>query len=117
MQALFYAVGAAVIGIIAVSAFRLTRTLGKAPLLWLVYLVAAVATAVTETEDVRLILAAGVLVWLVRAPRPTWLRGAPGLLFAPIGGRPGPGAARTDRRVLHLRRGGDTASTRAWRHS
>jgi chromate transporter len=86
MQALFYAVGAAVIGIIAVSAYRLTRkTLSRTPLLWLVYLVTAIATAITETEDVRLILGGGVLVWLVRAPKPSWLRGAPGLLFAQIG--------------------------------
>jgi chromate transporter len=85
MQAVFYAVGAAVIGIIAVSAYRLTRkTLGRASLLWLVYLVVAVATAITQSEDVRLILAAGVLVWLVRAPKPSWLRGAPGLLLAPL---------------------------------
>ena len=85
MQAMFYAVGAAVIGIIAVSAYRLSRkTLGRAPLLWAVYAVVAVATAMTETEDVRLILAAGVLVWIVRGPRPTWLRGTSGLLLAPV---------------------------------
>jgi chromate transporter len=87
MQAVFYAVGAAVIGIIAYSAYRLTRkTIGRDALLWLIYLVSAVATAVTETEDVRLILAAGVLVWLARtAPRRGWLGGAPGLLFTPLG--------------------------------
>lgn len=87
MQAVFYAVGAAVIGIIAYSAFRLTRkTIGRDALLWLIYLVSAVATAVTETEDVRLILGAGVLVWLARtAPRRGWLGGAPGLLFTPLG--------------------------------
>ena len=87
MQAVFYAVGAAVIGIIGYSAYRLTRkTIGRDALLWLIYLVSAVATAVTETEDVRLILGAGVLVWLARtAPRPGWLGGAPGLLFTPLG--------------------------------
>ena len=85
MQAMFYAVGAAVIGIIAVSAYRLSRkTLGRAPLLWAVYAVVAVATAMTETEDVRLVLAAGVLVWLVRGPRPTWRHGTSGLLLAPV---------------------------------
>jgi chromate transporter len=87
MQAVFYAVGAAVIGIIACSAYRLTRkTLGRARLLWGIYLVSAVATAVTETEDVRLILAGGILAWLVRAP-PSWSgRAAPGLLAAPLAG-------------------------------
>lgn len=87
MQAVFYAVGAAVIGIIACSAYRLTRrTLGRARLLWGIYLVSAIATAVTETEDVRLILAGGALAWLVRAP-PSWPgRVAPGLLAAPLAG-------------------------------
>ena len=86
MQAVFYAVGAAVIGIIAWSAYRLTRkTLGRAGLLWTIYLVSAVATVVTETEDVRLILGGGVLAWLVRTgPPPAWLGGAPGLLAAPL---------------------------------
>lgn len=88
MQAVFYAVGAAVIGIIAHSAFRLTRkTVGRAPLLWAAYLAAAVTTAVTEREDVRLILAAGVVVWLVRTPpRMDWLRGGTtSLLAVPLG--------------------------------
>jgi chromate transporter len=73
MQAVFYGVGAAVIGIIAGSAFKLTRrTLGTSWLLWGVYLVAATVTVVTETENVLLFVAAGALVWLVRA-RP-WRR-------------------------------------------
>ena len=87
MQAVFYGVGAAVIGIIACSAYRLTRkTLGEARLLWAIYLVSAIATAITETEDVRLILAGGVVVWLARsARRQGWLGGAPALLLAPAG--------------------------------
>jgi chromate transporter len=85
VQAVFYAVGAAVIGIIAYSAYRLTRkTLADDRLLWAIYLVSAVATVITETEDVRLILAGGMLVWLVRAARGRgWLGGAPALLLAP----------------------------------
>jgi len=67
MQAVFYGVGASVIGIIAVSAYKLTRkTVGKDWLLWLIYAVAAAFTVVTETESVWLFLAAGALVWLVR---------------------------------------------------
>jgi chromate transporter len=88
VQALFYAVGAAVIGIIAYSASRLTRkAIGGAKLLWTVYLVAAAATVITESEEVLLFLAAGVLVWLVKAPPGVrWLRGnAPTLLLAPLG--------------------------------
>jgi chromate transporter len=86
MQAVFYGVGAAVIGIIAGSAFKLTRrTLGPSRLLWGIYLVAAAVTVVTETENVLLFVAAGTLVWLVRT-RP-WRRiGSPQMaaLGAPL---------------------------------
>src|SRR3954466_4684662 len=69
MQAVFYGVGAAVIGIISRSAYGLTRkTVGKDLLLWGIFLVVAVATAVTGREIVPLILAAGALVWIVRTP-------------------------------------------------
>ena len=74
MQAVFYGVGAAVIGIIAISAYKLTtRTIGRDKLLWAVFLVAFGVTVVIEAESVLMFLAAGVLVWLVRAP-PKWLR-------------------------------------------
>jgi len=69
MQAVFYGVGASVIGIIAVSAWKLTaRTIGADKLRWAIYLVAAGTTIVTESEVAWLFLLAGVLVWLVRAP-------------------------------------------------
>jgi chromate transporter len=75
MQAVFYGVGAAVIGLITRSAYGLTRkTIGKDLLLWGVFLVVAVATAATGREIVWLILAAGALVWLVRAPPPALRR-------------------------------------------
>src|SRR3954462_4682702 len=49
MQAVFYGVGAAVIGIIALSAYKLTtKSIGKDWLLWAIYLVAAGVTIVTE---------------------------------------------------------------------
>jgi len=74
LQALFYGVGAAVIGIIAHQAAKLTRrTLGRDRLLAGIFLVVAAVTVVTESENGLLILAAGVLVWLVRA-RPRKLR-------------------------------------------
>src|ERR1700681_2450120 len=48
MQAVFYGVGAAVIGIIAISAYKLTqKTIGKSWLLWAIYLASAAATIVT----------------------------------------------------------------------
>jgi chromate transporter len=74
MQAVFYGVGAAVIGIIAMSAYKLTtRNIGKDWLLWAIYLVSAAVTVITKSEIVWIFLGAGVLVWLARAPpkRPT----------------------------------------------
>jgi len=69
MQAVFYGVGASVIGIIALSAYKLTtKTLGRDGLLWAIFLVTALVTIVTQTEQVLLFLAAGILVWLVKAP-------------------------------------------------
>ncbi|MBA3553614.1 MAG: chromate transporter [Gemmatimonadales bacterium] len=93
VQAVFYAVGAAVIGIIGFSAYKLTRkTIGRAPLLWAIYLVAGTVTVVTESEHAWLFLAAGVIAWLVLAPPDLRsLRGRlPGVLLAPAGlGAPG----------------------------
>jgi chromate transporter len=69
MQAVFYGVGASVIGIIALSAYKLTlKTIGKDKLLWAVFLAGAVVTIITESEAVALFLAAGLLVWMTRAP-------------------------------------------------
>jgi chromate transporter len=60
MQSLFYGVGAAVIGVIARSAYKLTRlTLRGQRLLWAVFIVTAVTTAWTEREIVWLFLLAG----------------------------------------------------------
>src|SRR6266571_4234060 len=74
MQAVFYGVGASVIGIIAHSAYKLTtRTIGRDWLLWGIFLVTAAVTILTESEQVLLFLAAGALVWLVKAPpRANW---------------------------------------------
>ena len=74
MQSVFYGVGAAVIGIIAISAHKLTtKSVGKDKLLWAVYLVLAAVTVITESEVAWLFVAAGVLVWFWRAP-PKWFR-------------------------------------------
>jgi chromate transporter len=74
MQSVFYGVGAAVIGIIAMSAYKLTkRSVGKDKLLWAVYGVAAAITVITETEIAWLFILAGLLVLAARAP-PRWLR-------------------------------------------
>ena len=69
MQGVFYGVGAAVIGIIAISAYKLTtRNIGRDKLLWAIYLVTAAFTVWTQSESVWLFLGAGVLVWFVQAP-------------------------------------------------
>ncbi|MGQ7491774.1 chromate efflux transporter, partial [Streptococcus suis] len=73
MQSVFYGVGAAVIGIIAIGAYKLTtKSIGKDWLLWPIFLVSAVVTIITQSEVIWLFLGAGVLVWLWRAP-PAWL--------------------------------------------
>src|SRR5688500_14384684 len=77
MQAIFYGVGAAVIGIIALSAWKLTlKTVSRADsvsirknwLLWVLYLIGAVVTIITESENVLLFLTAGFLYMVVKAP-------------------------------------------------
>jgi chromate transporter len=83
MQAAFYGVGAAVIGIIAISAYKLTtKNIGKDKLLWAIYLITAGFTVWMQSESVWLFLGAGVLVWLVRAPPKRWFgkNAAPALL-------------------------------------
>jgi chromate transporter len=68
MREVFYGVGAAVIGIIARSTFKLTKlTLGKDRLLWAVFVVLAVSTAWTSREIIPLFLLGGVVVVAVRA--------------------------------------------------
>ena len=69
MQAAFYGVGAAVIGIIVRSAWKLGRlTLGSDRLLWLVSGVMAVVTAWTESEIGALFVLCGIVVLLIQAP-------------------------------------------------
>src|SRR5438445_4963023 len=57
MQGMFYGIGAAVIGIITRSAFKLTKlTLGKDKLLWGIFTILAVSTAWTSHEIIWLFL-------------------------------------------------------------
>lgn len=80
MQAVFYGVGAAVIGIIANSSYKLTtKSIGKFNLqsfkqnwlLWLFFVAAAAITFFTQQEQVLLFVAAGLLYMFVKAP-PKW---------------------------------------------
>jgi chromate transporter len=72
MQGAFYGVGAAVIAIIARSAFKLVRlTLARDGLLWTIFGTSALVTAWTESEILWIFLLAGIVTLLVRAP-PRW---------------------------------------------
>ena len=84
MQALFYGIGSAVIGIIAIGTYKLTtKTVGNDRLYWGLFGLSAVATVLTESELLWLVLLSGVVVWFVKAP-PT-LRINPGSgAFAPL---------------------------------
>jgi chromate transporter len=82
MQAVFYGVGAAVIGIIIMSSYKLTiKSVGKLKpvlmrqnwLLWLFYIAGAVVTAITQSENVLLFIAAGLIYMFVKAP-PAWIK-------------------------------------------
>lgn len=87
MQAVFYGVGAAVIGIIAMSAVKLTtKNIGSDKLLWAIFLVSAAVTVVSQSEVVWLFLGAGVLVWLWRVPPKAWPGGRLNEAGAPLAG-------------------------------
>jgi len=91
MQAVFYGVSAAVIGIIAIASYKLARKVnGQDPLLWGIFAVLFIVTAVAQAELAEFFLLAGILVLLVKAP-PSWLRSrlpvfgvAPGIVALPI---------------------------------
>jgi chromate transporter len=84
MQGMFYGIGAAVIAIIARSAFKLTKlTLGKDKLLWSIFAVLAVSTAWTSREIIWLFLLGGVVVLVARSfPLRTGAGSAAGLFLA-----------------------------------
>ena len=68
MRGVFYGVGAAVIAIIARSAFKLTRLTAKRdPLLWALVVVNAAVTAWMQAEIIWVLLASGLLVLAIRA--------------------------------------------------
>jgi len=82
MQAVFYGVGSAVIGIISIGSYKLTaKSIGKDKLLWAIFLVLAAVTFVTEEEILWLILLAGTVVWFYKAP-PKWFSSVN--TFAPV---------------------------------
>jgi chromate transporter len=69
MQGAFYGIGSAVIAIIARSAVKLVKmTVQKDKLLWAIFTVMMVVTAITASEIVWLFLLCGVVTVLVKAP-------------------------------------------------
>jgi chromate transporter len=83
MQGLFYGIGAAVIAIIARSAYKLVKmTIRKDALLWSVFAVNAAIIAWTEREVVWVFLLSGVVALVVKA-LPSWVRSPPPALLFP----------------------------------
>lgn len=79
---IFYGVGAAVIGVIAVSAYKLTvKTVGRVAwadvrkrwLLWVGWLGGVLVTTLTGAEPLWWLVTAGLLYMVIKAP-PRWLR-------------------------------------------
>jgi chromate transporter len=82
MQAIFYGVGAAVVGIIVISSYKLTeksiskfsvQAITQRWILWLFFILALIITIVTEREEVLLFAGAGLLYMFLKAP-PKWAR-------------------------------------------
>ena len=67
IQSIFYGVGAAVVAILARSAYKLTRTTLKADyLLWVLFTLSAVATAWTKSEIIWLFVLCGIVAMIVK---------------------------------------------------
>jgi chromate transporter len=82
MQSAFYGVGAVVIGIITIAAYKLAKlTMAKDKLQWLIFALMAVVTAWTESESAWLFVLCGVATMIAQSP-PAWLkRSAPACLM------------------------------------
>jgi chromate transporter len=75
MQALFYAIGATVIAIIAIAAFKLARSTNKRdPLLWGIFALLTVVTVWAQAELAEFFIFAGLIVLFARA-WPGWKQG------------------------------------------
>jgi chromate transporter len=72
MQALFYGIGAAVIAIIAIAAYKLSRSTNKRdPLLWAIFGALVLVTMWAQAELAEFFVLAGLVVLFARA-RPGW---------------------------------------------
>src|SRR5260370_15776953 len=71
IQSIFYGVGAAVVAILARSAYKLTRpTLKTDYLLWSLFTVSALATAWTKSEIIWLFVLCGIVAMIVKTRLP-----------------------------------------------
>ena len=99
MQALFYGIGAAVIGIIVRSAEKLARkTMGRDSIAWTLFAVSAAVTALTGRELIWIVLGSGIAMMLLKVPpRRNGGRTAAGLLLPPflVTGLHGPASTET----------------------
>jgi len=74
VQALFYGIGASVIAVIVIAAYKLARSTNKRdPLQWGIFAVLMAVTIFAQAELAWLFIAAGLLVIIIRA-RPKWLQ-------------------------------------------
>ncbi len=70
MAGAFYGIGAAVIAIIARSSLKLVKlTLARDPVMWSIFAVNAVVTALTESEIVWVVVASGVIALAIKLRR------------------------------------------------
>src|SRR5437867_259515 len=71
IQSIFYGVGAAVVAILARSAYKLTRTTLKTDyLLWVLFTVSGIATAWTKSEIIWLFVLCGIVAVIVKTGLP-----------------------------------------------
>jgi len=82
MQAIFYGVGAAVVGIIIISSYKLAeksiskfnvKSITENWLLWVFFMVSAAVTIITEQEEVLIFVVAGLIYMIVKSP-PKWIK-------------------------------------------
>ncbi|MDD5544743.1 MAG: chromate efflux transporter [Acidobacteriia bacterium] len=87
MQAVFYGIGGTVIAIIARAAVKLVRTvLKKDKLLWTIFFLLALSTAITEREIAWLFVAGGMVVLAIRSLPARWVQRSTTGLVLTLGG-------------------------------
>ncbi len=73
LQAMFYGIGAAVIGVITKGSYRLLKNTLHSYLLWVIAILLAIITAITREENFWAFLISGIVVMLIYAYKPKYL--------------------------------------------